>query len=125
MTRAERAARAEARLRARKERIAKEIAQVQTVQRGEDRKVRDKRRYLVGKMVDDAGLFAWTDADLTAVFQALTSLLTVSQPGAVLASFLQDVCGPPGMSVEGMAHPADGVAPTVPVGHCAHVREVS
>jgi hypothetical protein len=88
MTRAEKAARAEARLRDRKKTIAKGIAQAQAVQRGEDRKARDKRRYLVGKLVEDAGLLALSDSGLEALLQALGPLLPLPNPHLRLGSLL-------------------------------------
>ena len=119
MTRAERAERQAARLRAKREAITKQLASAEARQRVDERKARDKRRYLVGQMVDDAGLFAWTDADLAAVVQALTSLRDVPHPGAVLEGLLQHTPVAAVPVENGLAHPADGVAPPVPIGHCA------
>lgn len=91
MTRAERAAAQEAKLRARKEALAREITLQQAVQRGEDRKARDKRRYLVGKMLDEAGLFVWTDASLARVCQLLTPMAALANPDLILGRVLARV----------------------------------
>ena len=115
MTRAERAERQAARLRAKREAITKQLASAEARQRVDERKARDKRRYLIGQMVEAAGLFAWTDADLEAVFQALATLRDVPHPGAVMDGLLQ---APPVVAVtvvDGLAHPPDGVAPAVPL----------
>jgi hypothetical protein len=84
MTRAERATEAEAKLRRRKEDLDKEIARQQAVQRTEDRKARDKRRYLVGKMVDEAGLFAWSDASVEKVVELLAPLGPLANPDLII-----------------------------------------
>jgi len=102
MTRAERQAAKEAALRdklkqqeaARKQELAqtrKAIAQAQHAQRDEDRKARTRRQARVGKAVDAAGLFAWDDVTLLGVFQALTPLLDIPDPVAVLDALLSDV----------------------------------
>jgi hypothetical protein len=116
ITRAERVAQAEARLRDPKATLAKGLARAQAVQRSEEKKARDKRRYLVGQMADEAGLFAWSDADLHAVLTSLATLRDVPHPGAVLAGLLQEsslVVVPPELAWPMLAH---GVAPLGPVG---------
>jgi hypothetical protein len=91
MTRAERAAQQAARLRAQREVLTKELAKTQAIERAEARKQRDKRRVLVGQMVEDAGLFAWSNADLKAVVQGLARLAGVPNPGAVVEALLHGI----------------------------------
>jgi hypothetical protein len=87
-TRAERAAEAEAKFRTRKEALTREIARQQAVQRNEDRKARDKRRYLVGKMLDEAGLFAWSDASVERVVELLAPLGPLANPDLIIGRVL-------------------------------------
>jgi hypothetical protein len=91
MNRSERAAQQEASLRTKRAALKKAMAKTQAIQRAEARKQRDKRRALVGQMVEDAGLFAWSDADLKAVVQALSRLLEVSNPAAVVEGLLHGI----------------------------------
>ena len=90
MNRSERAANQEARLRAQRAALTKAMAKTQAIQRAEERKQRDKRRYLVGKLLDEAGLLAWSDADLQAVAQALSRLVEVPNPGALVEGLLDE-----------------------------------
>jgi hypothetical protein len=69
----------------------KAIAQQAAIVREAHRKLRDKRRYLVGKLADEAGLFGWDDATLTGLFQMLRVLMDTSDPVAVLESLLTEV----------------------------------
>jgi len=87
-TRAERAAQSAARLRARQEVLTRRIARQAAIQRAEETKARDKRRYLVGKLVEDAGLFAWTDAQLDAIFQGLSRFAPLPHAHLLLAQLL-------------------------------------
>jgi hypothetical protein len=112
MTRAERTAQREATLRTRQEALARELAQAQARTRRTEREAREKRRYVVGKLVDQAGLFVWSDADLAAVVQALATLRDVPHPGGVIAGLLQGSRDPSGLGSNGMAHPADGISPS-------------
>lgn len=107
MTRAERAAekvRKEKAKLAEQQRLAKEgeakqrleirVAEAQV--REETRKATHKRRYHVGVLAEEAGLFAWSDADLAAVFAVLGTLREVSHPAAVLEGLLvEEVEGVP------------------------------
>jgi hypothetical protein len=90
MTRSERAAQQEARLRTQMDVLTKAMARMQAIQREEERKERDRRRYLVGTLFEEAGLMAWSDADLSAVCQALIPLLDTPNPGAVLDGLLRE-----------------------------------
>jgi hypothetical protein len=116
MTRAERLAQTEARARAKLDADRKRLAQVQAQQRDAERQVLHKRRVLVGKLAEDAGLFALDDATLAALFARLAPLVAAADPVVALASLPQDVGGPPGRSVSGCAQAAPGVAPVVPLG---------
>jgi len=116
MTRAERLAQTEARTRAKLDADRKRLAQVQAQQRDAERQALHKRRVLVGKLAEDAGLFALDDALLAGLFARLAPLAAVATPVAALEALLQDAGGPPGRSVPGCAQAAPGVAPAVPVG---------
>jgi hypothetical protein len=99
MTRAERAAeklrREKAKL-AEKEQAAKDavaeqrkaVAQAEAAQREAARKDLHKRRYHVGALAHEAGLFVWSNADLAAFFAALARLQNVPNPVAVLEGVL-------------------------------------
>jgi len=87
-TRAERAAKAKAHLETKRADHAKAIAKQAAILREEARKARDKRRYLVGKLVDEAGLFAWSDTQLTAVMQALAPFASLPNAHLLLAQVL-------------------------------------
>jgi len=69
----------------------------------------------VGELADQAGLFALDDTTIAALFALLAPLVHVPDPVAVLDAMLRDVGGTLGRVVPGYAHPADGVAPPVPV----------
>ena len=88
MTRAERAAEAEARLKEQRDEISKQIAREQATQRVEEKKARDKRRHRVGKLVDDAGLFALSDRSLARLFETLRPLLPIPNPDIRLGRLL-------------------------------------
>ena len=99
MTRAERAAaqvrkakeKAEALERTQKEervRQQEETRKAEAVLREETRKATYKRRYHVGALADEAGLFAWSNADLAAVFAVLAGMKDITNPAAVLEGLL-------------------------------------
>jgi hypothetical protein len=88
MTRSERAAKQEALLRTKRAALQKAMAHSQAIQRVEARKQRDKRRYLVGTLCDEAGLLTWSDADLAEVVQVLARLVAVPHPGAIIEGLL-------------------------------------
>ena len=114
MTRQERAARREQRLKEALATKARELAQVQAQKRAAERTTRTKRRIIVGTLADAAGLFVWDDPTLKGLFQTLALLRETPAPVAVLESLLSDVGSPPGTSVDGMAHApqaAHGVGP--------------
>ena len=115
MTRAERLAQTEARARAKLDADRKRLAQVQAQQRDAERQVLHKRRVLVGKLVEEAGLFGLDDATLAGLFARLAPLVDAPDPVAALEALLQAAGGPPGRPVDGLAQAAPGVAPAVPV----------
>ena len=116
VTRAERLATAERLAREQLERQRTRLVKVQAQQRAEERKALTRRRYLLGQLVDEAGLFALSDTVLTGLFAALSRLVDVPDPVATLEGLLCNAVGSPGRPVDGMAQAAPGVAPTVPVG---------
>ena len=115
MTRAERLAQTEARARAKLEAQRKQLAQVQAAQREEERKALHRRRMLVGKLAEDAGLLALEDTMLAVLFARLTPLVAAAEPVVALEVLLRDAGGLPGRAVEGMAQAPPGVAPLGPV----------
>ena len=114
MTRAERLAQTEARARAKLDAQRTRLAQVQAAQRDEERKALTKRRLLVGKLVDEAGLFSLDDATLAGLFARLTSLVEAPDPVAVLDALLSNGVSPACASVPGYVQAAPGVAPMAP-----------
>jgi hypothetical protein len=104
MTRQERAARREQRLKEELATKARALAQAQAQKRAAERATRAKRRVIVGTMADAAGLFVWDDPTLRELFQLLALLHETPHPVAVLESLLSDVGSQPGRSVDGMAH---------------------
>jgi len=103
MTRAERLADQEARAKARLDLERQRHAKVQQQRRAEEMRERAKRYTRVGKMLDDAGFLALSDADLGALVQLLAPLTQVPNPVAVLASLLCDSEGLVLCGVDGMA----------------------
>jgi len=94
------AEKAHARAQKLKERIAADqqaLAQVQAQQRAQERRARDKRRYRVGALLDEAGLFVWDDGTLRGIVAVLATLKEVPHPVAVLEAML---CDP--VAVEGL-----------------------
>jgi hypothetical protein len=111
MTRDERAARREQRLKEDLAATSRELAQVQAQNRAAERAARAKRRQRVGTLADEAGLFAWDDTTLQGLFQALGTLGETPNPVAVLEGLLADVGGRAARVVDGMAlHYRGGVS---------------
>ena len=54
------------------------------------RKEDNKRRYHVGALAHEAGLFAWSNADLKAVFAVLATLGDLRNPAAVLLRAVEE-----------------------------------
>jgi hypothetical protein len=93
MTRAERRAERERKLKAKLDADHKALAQLQANNRAQARAERDKRRYKVGAVVEEAGLFVWDDTTLSGIVQMLTKLLDCPDPIAVLESLIADQQG--------------------------------
>ena len=66
-----------------------EIRQSEAALRDEERKATDKRRYQVGALADEAGLFAWTNAELADVCGAR------ARQGEGTRAFLEAILGDP------------------------------
>ena len=111
MTRAERAALRAQRLKEELEAKSRQLAQLQAQQRAAERAARNKRRYLVGTLAEQAGLLVWEDATLARLFTLLGPLTQMPHPEAVLESLLADPDGPAREAVDGTAHAAHGVSP--------------
>jgi hypothetical protein len=90
MTRAERAALREQRLKDQLDAKNRELAQVQAQNRAAERTAREKRRYLVGLLADKAGLLVWDDATLMRLFTLVSPLTQMPNPEAVLEALLAD-----------------------------------
>jgi hypothetical protein len=80
LTRAERAANAAARLKARREAVNKELSQAEARVRAVERADRRKRHLLIGKLADEAQLLRWSDEDLASLFHTLGSALAELEP---------------------------------------------
>ena len=65
-----------------------EIRHSEAALRDEERKATDKRRYQVGALAEEAGLFAMSNTELAEVFAALGALRAGERPGAVLAALV-------------------------------------
>jgi hypothetical protein len=74
------------------------IAQAEALVRLEARKATQKRRYAWGVIAEDAGLFAWSDADWQAICAVLATLAATPNPAAVLEGVLGAEIG---VAVEG------------------------
>jgi hypothetical protein len=104
MTRAERAAekvrkaqekRAEAQ-RLAKERdavLAQDARQAEAMLRQETRSADNKRCFAIGMLAKEQGLFAWSNADMQAVFAVLARLASSPHPATVLEVLLADPHG--------------------------------
>jgi hypothetical protein len=67
------------------------LAIIESAERAEQRKARDKRRYLLGAMVDEAGLAGLDDAVLRPLLGLLASVAQGPDPVALLEALLADV----------------------------------
>ena len=65
-----------------------EIRHSEAALREEERKATDKRRYQVGALAEEAGLFAMSNTELAEVFAALGALRAGERPGAVLEALV-------------------------------------
>jgi hypothetical protein len=86
-----------------KEKIAAEkrkLASIASAQREEQRKVRDRRRYQVGALCEEAGLLALDDAFLKELLALLGQVAQQADPHATVAACLRTIAGMPGTSVD-------------------------
>ena len=90
MTRDERAAKREQRLKDELAMKGRELAHVQAQKRAAARAKQAKRRQRVGTLADEAGLFVWEDTTLAGLFQILATLRETPDPVAVLEGLLAD-----------------------------------
>ena len=90
MTREERVAVREQRLKEALEKTRRERARIEAQQRAQERTQRARRRQRVGTLADEAGLLAWDDATLALLFQTLVGLRSTANPIAVLEALLSD-----------------------------------
>ena len=90
MTRVERAAWQEQRLKDALAAKSRQRAQLEAREREAARANRTKRRQRVGTLVDAAGLFVWEDTTLAGLFQVLATFRETPDPVAVLESLLAD-----------------------------------
>jgi hypothetical protein len=98
MTREERAAQRTQRLRERLDATKRAVAQAEAQQRAAERSARNKRRFHVGTLADEAGLLSWDDVTLAGLFQIIAPLRDLSDPVGVLAGLLEPP-GPDALSV--------------------------
>ena len=89
----------------------RKLASLQSAQRQEQRKAREKRRYQVGLLVEEAGLLDCDDAFLQELLALLSQVVQQADPSATAAACLRTIAGMPGRSVDGFAHAAHGVSP--------------
>ena len=101
MTRAERLAQTEVRARAKLDADRTRLKQVQAQQRDAERQAVHRRRVLVGKLVEEAGLFCFDDATLAGLFARLAPLCTAPDPVAILDALLSANASPACTSVPG------------------------
>ena len=111
-TRQERLASAAAAARAKIVAEQRKLASLQSAQREEERKVRDRRRYQVGALAEECGLCGLDDAVLRPLFAALQVLSAVPNPVALMEGLIEDVSSSPGKIVPGCATPAECDVPT-------------
>ena len=97
MTREERVALREQRLKDSLAKTRRERARIEAQHRAEERTQRARRRQRVGTLADEAGLLEWDDATLALLFQTLVGLRSTPNPIAVLEALLSD---PPSVLTE-------------------------
>ena len=89
----------------------RQLASLQSAQRQEQRKAREKRRYQCGTLVDEAGLASCDDAFLKELLALLSQVVQQADPSATVAACLRTIAGMPGRSVDGFAETASRVSP--------------
>jgi hypothetical protein len=64
------------------------VSQAEAMVQADARKALTRRRYSVGYLAERHGLFAWSDADLDVMFEALAFLVPCPNPAALLEGLL-------------------------------------
>ena len=82
-----------------KQRLA--LAQNEAALREETRKVTNKRRYEVGALADEAGLLAWSNAEIATLFARVVTLR--AQSADLLATLLAEPVPPAKVRENGVA----------------------
>jgi hypothetical protein len=90
MTRDERAARRERRLKEELDAKRRQLAKVEAQNRAAERVKQTKRRQRVGTLADAAGLLVWDDTTLAGLFQILATLRATPNPVAVLEALVRE-----------------------------------
>jgi hypothetical protein len=90
MTRAERAALREQRLKDQLATASRQRAHLEAQERAAARTARARRHQRVGALADAAGLFVWDDTTLAQLFTLLRPLTQMPNPEAVLEALLAD-----------------------------------
>ena len=90
MTRAERAAQREQRLKDQLASASRQRAHLEAQERAAARTARARRHQRVGTLADAAGLFVWDDTTLVRLFALLSPLTQIPNPEAVLETLLAD-----------------------------------
>ncbi len=96
-----------------KQKIASEkrkLASIASAQREEQRKLRDRRRYALGQMIEEAGLAALDDAFLQELLALLGQVAQQADPHATVAACLRTIAGMPGKSVDAYGEAAPRAA---------------
>src|SRR5262245_39511362 len=88
MTRAERAAQREQRLKDQLASASRQRAHLEAQERAAARTARARRHQRVGALADAAGLFVWDDTTLMRLFTLLRPLTQMPNPEAVLEALL-------------------------------------
>lgn len=88
MTRAERAAEKVRKEKEKRDAQDRKVRKAESTFREETRKADNKRRYYIGALAHEAGLFAWSNSEIAAVFAVLARLQETPNPAAVLDGLL-------------------------------------
>jgi hypothetical protein len=93
MTKADRVALREQQLQDKLALANRQLVQFHAKRRTASRADLNKRRYQVGALADEAGLFGWSNAELAEMFRVLACLRDASDPVAALERLLGEVVG--------------------------------
>lgn len=66
------------------------LARIQAAQRHEEKRALERRRFTVGTLVEQAGLFVWDDTTLAGLFACLAMLQGTPNPLGVLEGVLTE-----------------------------------